>query len=63
MTLAEAATAFTALFVIIDPIGLAPIFVAMTAGMTARARRAIAIRACLIAAREQREARRLSPGA
>lgn len=50
MTTAEAITAFTALFVVIDPIGLAPIFVAMTAGMTTRARRAIAIRACVIAA-------------
>lgn len=50
MTLAEAITAFTALFVVIDPIGLAPIFVAMTAGMSVRARRAIAIRACLIGA-------------
>lgn len=50
MTLVEAVTAFTALFVIIDPIGLAPIFVALTAGMSARARRAIAVRACLIAA-------------
>lgn len=50
MTLVEAVTAFTALFVIIDPIGLAPIFVALTAGMTQQARRAIAIRACLIAA-------------
>ncbi len=50
MTLVEAVTAFTALFVIIDPIGLAPIFVALTAGMTPRARRAIGIRACVIAA-------------
>jgi multiple antibiotic resistance protein len=50
MTLTEAITAFTALFVVIDPIGLAPIFVAMTAGMTPQLRRAIAIRACVIAA-------------
>ena len=50
VTLVEAVTAFTALFVIIDPIGLAPIFVALTAGMTPRARRAIGARACLIAA-------------
>ncbi|GIT90436.1 UPF0056 inner membrane protein [Jannaschia pagri] len=48
MTFAEAAIAFTALFVVIDPIGLTPIFVAMTAGMTPRERRAIALRACLI---------------
>ena len=50
MTGAEAATAFAALFVVIDPIGLAPIFVALTAGMAPRARRAIALRACAIAA-------------
>ena len=42
-------TAFTAMFVVIDPIGLAPLFVALTAGMSAAQRRAIAIRACLIA--------------
>ena len=50
MTSVELVTAFTALFVIIDPVGLAPIFVALTAGMTPRARQSIAIRACLIAA-------------
>ena len=43
-------TAFVTLFVIIDPIGLTPLFVALTQGMTAEARRAIAIRACMIAA-------------
>ena len=48
MTLTELITAFTALFVIIDPIGLAPIFVALTAGMSRRARRGIAIRACVV---------------
>lgn len=42
--------AFVTLFVIIDPIGLAPMFVAMTQGMTTRQRRSIAIRACLVAA-------------
>ena len=50
MTPAEAITAFAALFVVIDPIGLTPIFVALTAGMTPRARRAIAMRALGIAA-------------
>ncbi|TFL19616.1 MarC family protein [Jannaschia formosa] len=50
MTVAEAATAFAALFVVIDPIGLAPIFVALTSGMTPRHRRAIAFRATAIAA-------------
>lgn len=42
-------SAFVALFVIIDPIGLAPLFAALTQGDTARMRRGIAIRACLIA--------------
>lgn len=42
-------TAFVALFVVIDPIGLAPLFVALTAGMAPQKRRAIAIRACLVA--------------
>lgn len=43
-------TAFVTLFVIIDPIGLAPLFVALTQGMDAPARRAIGLRACLVAA-------------
>ncbi|SHG31364.1 MarC family protein [Cognatishimia maritima] len=42
-------TSFATLFVIIDPIGLLPIFIALTPGMTAGQRRAIAIRACFIA--------------
>jgi multiple antibiotic resistance protein len=37
------------LFVIIDPIGLAPLFVALTQGMDAGARRKVAVRACLVA--------------
>jgi multiple antibiotic resistance protein len=41
--------AFVALFVIIDPIGLAPLFVALTQGMDARKRRGVAIRATLVA--------------
>ncbi len=41
--------AFVTLFVVIDPIGMAPLFVALTQGASARMRRAIAIRACLIA--------------
>ncbi|MEO1551124.1 MAG: MarC family protein [Pseudomonadota bacterium] len=40
-----ALTSFVTLFVIIDPVGLAPIFVALTQGMEARARRAVAYRA------------------
>jgi multiple antibiotic resistance protein len=41
-------TAFVALFVVIDPIGLAPLFVALTIGMSPEKRRAIAVRACLV---------------
>ncbi|MEM6308370.1 MAG: MarC family protein, partial [Pseudomonadota bacterium] len=41
--------AFTTLFVVIDPIGLAPIFVALTQGMPPAQRHAIATRACLLA--------------
>lgn len=40
---------FVALFVIIDPIGLAPLFVALTRGMGMAERRKIALRATLIA--------------
>ncbi|MFZ1662364.1 MAG: MarC family protein [Paracoccaceae bacterium] len=42
-------TAFVTLFVIIDPIALAPLFVALTRGMDEHHRRRIALRACLIA--------------
>ncbi len=42
-----ALTAFVALFVIIDPIGLTPLFVAVTQGNTAAQRRKIAFRAVL----------------
>ncbi len=42
-------TAFITLFVIIDPIGLAPLFVALTKGEDAAHRRGIAIRATVIA--------------
>jgi multiple antibiotic resistance protein len=42
-------TAFITLFVIIDPIGLAPLFVALTKGETHSHRRGIAIRATVIA--------------
>ncbi len=41
-------TSFATLFVIIDPIGLLPIFIALTPGMAPAERRAIAIRACLV---------------
>ncbi len=42
-----ALTSFVTLFVIIDPIGLVPMFVALTGGLAVRERRAIAARACL----------------
>ncbi len=41
-------TAFVTLFVIVDPIGLTPIFVALTSGMTPERRRAVGLRACII---------------
>jgi len=41
-------TAFVTMFVIIDPIGLAPLFVALTQGVPTRQRRNIAFRACAI---------------
>jgi len=44
-----AATAFVTLFVIIDPIGLAPLFVALTRGMTPAQRRLVGLRALAIA--------------
>lgn len=42
--------AFVTLFVVIDPIGLMPIFLALTKGASASQRRAIALRAVVIAA-------------
>jgi MarC family membrane protein len=50
MDTAYVISAFVTLLVIIDPFGLTPLFVALTQGMTARARRAIALRACAVAA-------------
>jgi multiple antibiotic resistance protein len=43
-------TAFVTLFVIIDPVGMTPLFVALTHGVEARRRRVIALRACVTAA-------------
>lgn len=41
-------TAFVTLFVIVDPIGLFPIFVTLTQGIPAPERRRLALRACVI---------------
>ncbi len=41
-------TTFATLFVVIDPIGLAPLFVALTHGAETRERRAIGLRACVV---------------
>ncbi len=49
MDAAALVSAFAALFVVIDPIGLAPLFIALTQGMPAAARRALGLRACVIA--------------
>ncbi|MBE1284559.1 MAG: NAAT family transporter [Rhodobacteraceae bacterium] len=40
-------TSFVTLFVIVDPIGLMPLFVALTQGMTPSERRAVGLRACV----------------
>ena len=42
-------TAFATLFVVIDPPGLVPLFIALTRGMSVSRRRSLAIRACIIA--------------
>ncbi|EKE71949.1 MULTISPECIES: MarC family protein [Roseobacteraceae] len=49
MELQTLITAFLTLFVIIDPIGLAPLFVALTPGASAAHRRAVGLRAVTIA--------------
>jgi multiple antibiotic resistance protein len=41
-------TAFVTMFVVIDPIGLAPLFVTLTQGKSASARQKIAARSCLV---------------
>ncbi len=43
-------TAFVTLLVVVDPIGLAPLYIALTRGMDAAHRRAVGLRACVIAA-------------
>lgn len=50
MDIEFATTAFVTLFVIIDPIGLAPLFIVLTKGMTPARRRKIAIQACIVGA-------------
>jgi multiple antibiotic resistance protein len=42
-------SALVTLLVVVDPIGLAPTFLAVTAGLPNKARRDVAIRACIIA--------------
>jgi multiple antibiotic resistance protein len=49
MTSAFLITAFATLFVVIDPPGLVPLFIALTQGMGVQQRRAMALRACIIA--------------
>ena len=43
-------SALVTLTVVVDPIGLVPTFLAITNGLPAKARRSVALRACLIAA-------------
>ena len=43
-------SAFVTLFVVIDPVGLAPAFLGITEGLPSPARRQVGLRACLIAA-------------
>jgi small neutral amino acid transporter SnatA (MarC family) len=42
-------TSFATLFVVVDPIGLVPMFIALTNGKTVQRRREIAVQAVLIA--------------
>jgi len=50
MEFTQLASVFVTLFVIIDPVAVAPLFVALTQGMEGPERRAAALRACLVAA-------------
>ena len=49
MPLDFAISALVTLFVVVDPIGLAPTFLAVTEGLPRRARRNVALRASIIA--------------
>jgi len=50
MQIAELITAFVTLFVVVDPIGLVPLFLALTQGMNGAERLRVGLRALLIAA-------------
>ncbi len=50
MPVTEYITAFVTLFVVVDPIGLAPLFIALTQGMNARQRLSVGLRAIAIGA-------------
>ncbi|MFN4171376.1 MAG: MarC family protein [Pseudorhodobacter sp.] len=49
MDMAFLITAFATLFVVIDPPGLIPLFIALTPGMSPAQRRSIGLRACVVA--------------
>jgi multiple antibiotic resistance protein len=42
-------SAFVTLVVVLDPVGLAPIFIGITEGLSSKERRSVGLRACLIA--------------
>jgi MarC family membrane protein len=50
VTVPELLSSFVTLFLVIDPVGLTPVFIALTQGRSAALRRAIGLRSCLIAA-------------
>ena len=50
MELTFAISAFVTLFIVVDPIGLAPLFIALTPGATTAGRRRMGLRAIIIAA-------------
>jgi len=50
MALDALVSAFVTLLVVVDPIGLVPTFLAITEGLPPKARKRVALRACLIAA-------------
>src|SRR5476651_476640 len=49
MPLEYLVAALVTLLVVVDPVGLVPTYVAITSGLPAKARRSVALRACLIA--------------